>query len=115
MICTRAPFTAAGVYFPDSAGTSFSLSYTIPLYSLVPSQNPVPASKSLGARNASIVFTVVILLVESRGTNMVKRTRIPRIMLPATEALFLRKRFMASLKKVVGFVSSFLSVTLLFC
>ena len=115
VMLTSADLTAATEYLSETAGTSFSVSYTILVYFLVPSQKPVPASKSLGARKASGVLTVVILQGESIGTRMASKTSMPRMMLPATEAWFFRNRFIASLKKVVGFVSSFLSVTLVFC
>ena len=76
----------------------------------VPSQKPVPASNSLGARKPSEVLTVVMLWGERMGTRMARAMRMARMMAAATLDLFLQKRRMASRKKVVGLESSLVSM-----
>ena len=75
----------------------------------MPSQKPVPAAKSFGAKNFSLTFTVLISWLDTTGTNKVKTIKIPKIIAPATDDLFFLNLRKASLMNVVGLDSNFLS------
>ena len=63
------------------------------VYFLVPSQKPVPASKSLGSKKRSWTRGELISYGDTIGTTIAKRINNPKINAPTTDDLFFLNLF----------------------
>ena len=100
--CFSSSFLASGIALTSTA---------MFLYSLIPSQKPVPALNSFGARYVSSGFGAERSLVSMAGMTTDKSNKPPKMYAATTDDLFLLNLLRESLKNVVGLVWNFCLLT----